>query len=237
MHECLLVAVIEASASNLNPVVDNDVSDAISLPSDAVSDTSESKSARVEVYVTTVIGMVNSLYQLSFSIRSTTPQPTRASAYKTLDVESGPELFKFYAKLDTDRLHEIFQDLRQGLGIVDKDENLMKRLATANTMRRRRFKLWSEHAGEAGSVRSAVEEGQTLKQSVSPRSESPPYESNLEITDSESIASLTPTTYDLEGRPALLPAPPRLAFEGNDFACPYCHVLCPVQHGTERSWR
>lgn len=240
MHKGLLVTVIESpssSDSDLNPDIDNDVSDVISLPSDEVSDTSELRDTTVEVYVTTVVELVNNLYRLTFSIRSTTPQPTRASAYRRFDAESSSGLFTSYAKYDHDRLHQVFQDLRQGLGIVDKDEILMKRLATANTTRRRKFKIWSEHAGRTASTQTAVETGESLKGPAFPRTEAVPYNSNLDMTDAESVASVATTAYDSEGLTAPFPPPPRLALEGKDFACPYCHLLCSLKHGTERFWR
>lgn len=147
------------------------------------------------------------------------------------------------------------------------DDVLLQRLALANTTRRRKMRYWQNHAKklaftsapailppdpqkaqekshQAASSPGEVDLGRkpapiSLGKSIYTTTEATEPTSDLDLTplETESVISVATTAYDLEGRVANLPPPPREAAEDTDFTCPYCRVLCPSRHGNGRAWR
>ncbi|THY34669.1 hypothetical protein D6D00_00002 [Aureobasidium pullulans] len=143
------------------------------------------------------------------------------------------------------------------------DNTLLTRLSTANTTRRRRFRHWSKHplrptesetlvsepqqsyeAGNRAKLEHEIEHGKqsihvNVEKAICTTLETTNFGTDLNpsIAESPSIDSVATTAFDLDGRIADLPGPPRQALDGLDSVCPYCHVIYPSHNGVGRAWR
>lgn len=143
------------------------------------------------------------------------------------------------------------------------DNTLLTRLSTANTTRRRRFRYWSKHplrptesetlvsdpqqsyeAGNRAKMEHEIESGKQsihvdVEKAICTTLETTNFGTDLNpsIAESPSIDSVATTAFDLDGRIADLPGPPRQALDGLDSVCPYCHVIYPSHNGVGRAWR
>ncbi|TIA13277.1 hypothetical protein D6C80_06363 [Aureobasidium pullulans] len=197
--------------------------------------------------------VVNSLYQLSFKIRSSKTGSFKAKFCEETDTDSGLELLSHhYACFDRDHILGLLQDLRCGSKTFDDDETLLDRLgrnsrevdfskgsvqvydldSNDNTLLTR---LSTANTTQSGKQSIHVD----VERAICTTLETTNFGTDLNpsIAESPSIDSVATTAFDLDGRIADLPGPPRQALDGLDSVCPYCHVIYPSHNGVGRAWR
>lgn len=58
-----------------------------------------------------------------------------------------------------------------------------------------------------------------------------------DLQETRSVISYASTAVDNNEIGIELPGPPATAFQGSEFVCPYCAVVCPARYGKNRAWR
>ncbi|KAK6541415.1 hypothetical protein TWF694_007227 [Orbilia ellipsospora] len=58
-----------------------------------------------------------------------------------------------------------------------------------------------------------------------------------DVLETQSVISYASRATDIYENDVELPAPPAAAFNGPEFLCPYCGIVCPARHGERRAWK
>ena len=204
--------------------------------------------------------IIDRLYKLAFKIRDPATRLgfSKARSYCAIDEESGVDVMRRYAYYDLQHVAEIMAQYRRISPIECENHDLVRRLARANTNRRRQFGQWRRHMMKMESVRKvSVSEIKrkhsteaALSVSTNPRSPkegalSLPStatkldENNINLNDTASAISTSTYAFifteDNDKDISIPPLPEKLR-TGNEFECPFCHVLCSRHIASKTPW-
>ena len=203
---------------------------------------------------------IDRLYKLSFKIRNPATRLgfSKARSYHAIDEETGINLMERYAEFDVRHVAEIVAPYWGMSWEYCKSHNLVKRLAKANTNRRRQFGQWQRHKSKLESAgkrfvqtinkRSNLEAAPSLfhipqgpeKNALSlPSTATRLDEDNVNWDDTASAFSSSTYavtfTEDDEKNINVPPLPEKLCAD-KEFECPYCHILCPSRLSNKMAW-
>ena len=113
---------------------------------DATLDTYKDESI-AEIALGNARSIIDQLYRLSFKIRNPATRLgfSGANKHRKVDIETGIDLFDQFAVVDKRNVEEVVADYRNTSPEDCNDDFLVKRLAKANTYRRRQFSHWRKH--------------------------------------------------------------------------------------------
>ena len=205
--------------------------------------------------------IIDRLYRLSFKIRNPATRLgfSKARGYCAIDEESGVDVMRRYAYYDLRHVTEIMAKYRQMSPVECEDLDLVRRLARAITNRRRQFGQWWRHRMKMENVGKVVLVPESKPKhntkaapslSKSPRGSekgalSLPStatkldEINVDLNDTASAMSTS--TYAViftkdDKNDVNIPPLPRKLRTGNEFECPFCHVLCSRHVASKTLW-
>ena len=203
---------------------------------------------------------IDRLYKLSFKIRNPATRLgfSKARSYRAIDEETGIDLMDRYGCYDLRHIAEIMAQHMHLSPEECESDDLVQRLAKANTNRRRQFGQWRRHklkmdsvgkgfvqkvnqkssAEAARSLLNIPQDSKTGALSV-PSTATKVDENNVDLTDTASAISTSTYaamfTEDDEHNISIPPLPKSLC-TGKEFECPFCHVLCSRLVADKISW-
>ena len=188
--------------------------------------------------------IVDRLYKLSFKIRNPTTRMgfSKARSYREIDEETGVDRMDWYASFDLRHVAEVLARYWRRSPKECENHYLVKRLASANTHRRRQFGQWRRHKLKLENVEMMLsnfppcsEKGAFSMPSTATRLD----ENNFKLSDTAS--ALSSSTYassftgDDENEIRIPPLPEKF-YTGKEFECPYCYVLCSKRMSQKKEW-
>ena len=204
--------------------------------------------------------IIDRLYKLSFKIRNPATRLgfSKARDYCAIDEETGVDVMRRYAYYDLRHVAEIVAQYRQMSSEKCENYNLVWRLARANTNRRRQFGQWRRHKLKMESVGEVFVQERNRKHNTEaapslfkrlqgpekgalslPSSATKLDENNVDLNDTASAISTSTYavifTEDSQNGISIPPLPEKLR-TGNDFECPFCHVLCSRHIAGRTPW-
>ena len=204
--------------------------------------------------------IIDRLYKLSFKIRNPATRLgfSKARSYRAIDEESGVDVMRRYAYYDLRHVAEIMAQYRQISPVECEHRDLVRRLARANTNRRRQFGQWRRHQMKMETVRKVLVSEKKHEHSMEaalslftspqepeegalslPSTATKLDENNVDFNDTAS--SISTSTYafifteDNDKGVSIPPLPEKLR-TGNEFECPFCHVLCSRHIASKTPW-
>ena len=204
--------------------------------------------------------IIDRLYKLSFKIRSPATRLgfSKARDYRAIDEETGVDVMRRYAYYDLRHVTEIMAQYRQISPVDCENHDLVRRLARANTNRRRQFGQWRRHQMKMENVGKVfvperkrkynTNAASSLSKSLrGPEKGAPSLpstatkldESNVDLNDTASAISTSTYaikfTEDNNNGVNIPPLPEKLR-TGNEFECPFCYVLCSRHVASKSLW-
>ena len=204
--------------------------------------------------------IIDRLYRLSFKIRNPATRLgfSKARDYRAIDEETGVDVMQRYAYYDLRHVTEIMARYRQMSPVECENLDLVRRLARANTNRRRQFGQWRRHRMKMeslGKVFVQETKGKYNTEAAPHLSKSPRDsekgalslpstattfdENNIDLNDTASAISTSTYavifTEDNDKDVSIPPLPEQLR-TGKDFECPFCHVLCSRHVAGKTLW-
>ena len=204
--------------------------------------------------------IIDRLYRLSFKIRNPATRFgfSKARGYGAIDEETGVDDMRRYADYDLRHVAEIMALYRQMSPRECENHDLVRRLAGANTKRRRRFGQWRRHQMKVESLGKVfvqeikreddTEANPNLSKSLRgpeigtrslPSTATKLDENNVDLNDTTSAISTSASavifTEDDDSAINIPPLPEKL-HTGNEFECPFCYVLCSRDVASKTLW-
>ena len=204
--------------------------------------------------------IIDRLYKLSFKIRNPATRLgfSKARDYRAIDEETGVDVMRRYAYYDLQHVTEIMEQYRQKSPVESENHDLVLRLARANTNRRRQFGQWRRHQMKMENIELVCVPERNRKYITeaapspfkSPRGpEKGPLslpstatkvdDNNVDLNDTASAISTSTYavifTEDNKNGVSIPPLPEKFR-TGNEFECPFCHVLCSRHLASKTLW-
>lgn len=204
--------------------------------------------------------IIDRLYKLSFKIRNPATRLgfSKARDYRAIDEDTGVDVMRRYADYDLRHVTEVMARYRQMPPVECENHDLVRRLARANTNRRRQFGQWRRHRMKMERVgkvfvpemkrKDNIEAAPSLfkiprgseKGALSlPSTATKLDENTIDLSDTASAISTSTYavifTEDNDNGVNIPPLPEKLR-TGNEFECPFCHVLCSRHVASKTLW-
>lgn len=204
--------------------------------------------------------IVDRLYKLSFKIRNPATRLgfSKARNYSAIDEDTGVDLMRRYAYYDWRHVTEVMARYWQMSQVECENHVLVRRLARANTNRRRQFGQWRRHHMKMELVGKLFvpEVKHIYNTKTAPNLSKIPQrpktgalslpstatnfdENNVDLNDTASAISTS--TYAVifaedNKKGVNIPPLPETLRTGNEFECPLCHVLCSRHVASKTLW-
>ena len=204
--------------------------------------------------------LIDRLYKLSFKIRepATRLGYSRVRTYRAMDKETGADPMQRYASFDLRHVAEIMARYWRTTPEECENHDLVQRLASANTNRRRQFGQWRRHKLKLERVEKVyvqtmedkpnVEAAPTLLNDPQgpekgafplPSTATRVDENNINMDEtvsalSDSISTISSTEDDMDNMN--IPPLPGTLCADKDFECPFCHILCSKHVSNQTAW-
>ena len=204
--------------------------------------------------------IIDRLYKLSFKIRNPATRLgfSKARDYRAIDEDTGVDVMRRYADYDLRHVTEVMARYRQMPPVECENHDLVRRLARANTNRRQQFGQWRRHRMKMERVgkvfmpemerKDNIEEAPSLfkipggseKGALSlPSTATKLDENTIDLSDTASAISTSTyaviITEDNNNGVNIPPLPEKLR-TGNEFECPFCHVVCSRHVASKTLW-
>ncbi len=188
--------------------------------------------------------IIDRLYKLSFKIRNPATRLgfSKARSYREIDEETGVDLMDWYATFDLQHVAEVLARYWRRPPEECESHYLVKRLASANTHRRRQFGQWRKHKLKLENVEKVLsnfslgsERGALSLPSTATRLDEKDFRLSDIASAVSSTTNATSFTGDDENEINIPPLPEKFC-SGKEFECPYCYVLCSRRMFQKNEW-
>jgi hypothetical protein len=255
------VVTTSSHADNEATSDDDDDDDDDDFSDDGANDYNDNSQTSGIALLNSATDIIDKLFKVAMQIRNPTTRNTssKAKSYKSIDPDSGIDLFEAFTKFDEQHVEELFLSYRSSPAPSDdnskyekttqrltrEEKALVSRFARANTNRRRTFGYWRRHEEKrrAEPVPSNPFPSNTMTNKFSiPTTVTalPSGIHGLRLDDQKSAASVqtyVPRPSASDDDTVEVPDVPKDLHGKKEFSCPYCFMLCSEKMLKGNRWR